>query len=90
MTNPQSALKLEHMSDQIIRASEIGEYIYCQRAWWLKRFAGYTSENVHELQLGTTHHEAHGKTVERAGQASRLGLIFLLAALLAFIVWFLS
>ena len=78
------------MSDQIIRASEIGEYIYCQRAWWLKRIEGYTSENVHELQLGTDHHEAHGKTVARAGQAGRLGLIFLLAAAAVFVLWFLS
>ena len=41
---------------RIIRASEIGEYIYCHRAWWLRHVGGYASANVRELAEGTAVH----------------------------------
>lgn len=60
------------MSYQWIRASEIGEYVYCRRAWWLKRFRAAESQNVRQLAAGTQHHENHGRMVAQSIWARRL------------------
>jgi hypothetical protein len=31
------AVELEHMSEKYVRASDIADYIYCRRSWWLSR-----------------------------------------------------
>lgn len=66
------------MSDfDLIRASEIGEFVYCHRAWWLKRVEGIASRSVRQLERGTTFHESHERQVRTAGrlQTSALFLI---------------
>ena len=68
------------MSDRVIRASELGEYVYCQRAWWL-RLQGYESASVREMAAGTTLHERHGRAVVASGCLQTAALILLLAAL---------
>ena len=52
------------MSDKWIKASEIGEYLYCQRAWWY-RLQGETTANVAELALGSQVHAQHGRGLRR-------------------------
>lgn len=47
---------------RIIRASEIGSYLYCHRAWWY-RISGIEPENKRELQAGTEIHYQHGRNV---------------------------
>ena len=56
----------------IIRASEIGSYIYCNRAWWLKQIDGRESRNISEMQLGTRQHERHAQIVKGAGLLQHL------------------
>lgn len=66
---------------RIIRASEIGTYQYCQRAWWYDR-QGIKRQNQAELADGSLLHEQHGRAVV-ANSCLRLAAFgFLLAAIL--------
>lgn len=68
------------MSERMVSASEIGEYAYCPRAWWLGRVAGAVSANADQLAAGTKRHERHAGLVTLADWAWRGGLAALLAA----------
>lgn len=68
-----------------IRASEIGTYIYCQRAWWYLR-RGVPSENRAELAGGTEAHLRHGRAVIYAGILRTGAYAALLAALFLIVV----
>jgi hypothetical protein len=62
-----------------IRASEIGAYLYCKRAWWYGR-QGYESGNREELSSGLEFHSGHGRRVLIAGFQRFLAIVLLLAA----------
>ncbi len=64
-----------------IRASEIGTYLFCARAWWYHA-QGAPSENQGELAGGTAFHAEHGRQVMRAGLMSAAGWVLLFAALI--------
>jgi hypothetical protein len=78
------------MGYKVIKASEIGEYVYCNRAWWLRRNYDYRPQNVDELQAGTIYHEDHGGRVKQGMLARRMALIFLFLAVSVLVFWFLS
>ena len=67
--------------DPVIRASELGEYVYCARSWWLKRVQGVQSRNTAALRSGTAAHDRHGRGVATVQTQRRLAT-FLLAAVL--------
>jgi CRISPR/Cas system-associated exonuclease Cas4 (RecB family) len=69
-----------------IRASEIGAYLYCARAWWYAR-QGYEPENRTELSAGLQLHERHHKAVLTAGCLRWLAYILLLAALVILVLY---
>ncbi|MCL4266536.1 MAG: hypothetical protein KJ069_25300 [Anaerolineae bacterium] len=73
------------MSDNWIRASEISTYLYCRRAWWLKRRQGAKPQNVHELQKGTAHHQQHGRTVWQSIWARRVAYMLLFMTVAFFV-----
>jgi hypothetical protein len=62
-----------------IRASEIGSYLYCHRAWWY-RLNGQESVNQAEMAAGTDLHRQHGRKVLAAGFLRTLAFILLLVA----------
>jgi len=64
----------------VIRSSDIGNYLYCRRAWWFHK-QGYESANQAELSSGTELHRQHGRKVMAAGLFRTLGLLLLLVAL---------
>ncbi|MCL4529627.1 MAG: hypothetical protein M1282_09445 [Chloroflexi bacterium] len=70
----------------VIRASEVGSYLYCRRAWWYRK-QGMESENQSELATGTELHRQHGRKVLAAGLLRTLGVILLLTALTLLIVY---
>lgn len=65
---------------KIIRASEIGSYLYCARAWWYGR-QGLEPENRAELVAGLQLHERHHRAALTAGCLRWLAFAVLLAAL---------
>jgi CRISPR/Cas system-associated exonuclease Cas4 (RecB family) len=70
------------MSYQWIKASEIGEYLYCRRAWWLRRELGVSSQNIREIEAGQQYHEAHGRLVSRARYGRQVAAALLLLVIL--------
>lgn len=77
------------MDDDIIRASEIGQYAYCARAWWLARVKGLPSANAAEMRAGTEQHHEHGRSVERLYRLRRLAAALLLLGVLLLVAWLL-
>ena len=69
-----------------IRASEIGTYLYCRRAWWYRK-QGVESANQSELVAGTALHRQHGRTVLASALTRTLGLLLLLLALILLTVY---
>jgi CRISPR/Cas system-associated exonuclease Cas4 (RecB family) len=61
----------------MIRASEVGDYVYCARSWWLRRVAGEEPEGRERRELGTAMHEAHGRGVRLSSLALWAGLLAL-------------
>lgn len=88
MREPEQELSKEigvRMDRPDIRATEIADYAYCARSWWLKRVQGVTAESE-GLRAGTAAHEAAGQRVATVVQADRLvtRLVWVLVALVAF------
>lgn len=75
--------------DDIIRASEVGQYVYCARAWWLARALGYRSANLSALATGLDSHRAHGRAVERYHVLRRMASLLLLLSVAALAAWIL-
>ena len=68
---------------KLIRASEVGEYVFCARAWRL-RLDGYEpTAGRRAREAGTAWHLRHGKSVRRA---RRLRLVAACASFLALAV----
>ncbi|HUF39479.1 MAG TPA: hypothetical protein VMN57_13220 [Anaerolineales bacterium] len=63
-----------------IRASEIGSYLFCRRAWWYNR-SGRRPDNQAEMQTGARLHARHGRVVLATGLYRWAGYAALLAAL---------
>lgn len=74
-----------------ITATEIGEFAYCQKAWYLKR-CGEAAQSQH-LEPGIAFHETHEAGVSQAARLNRagkkLGVIALLVLTVLALVWFL-
>lgn len=72
--------------EDVIRASEIGEYVHCNRAWWLGRVQGVENANRARMESGTAQHRAHGQRVWRARMMQTAALMLFLVAIGA-VVW---
>lgn len=70
----------------VIRSSDIGNYLYCRRAWWYRK-QGVPSENQAEMAAGTEIHRQHGRRVIASGLTRSLGLILLFAALILLVTY---
>lgn len=79
------------MSDeQVIRASELGQYAFCAKAWWLGSVDGVPSANVREMDAGQSAHEQHGQTVQLSTWLNRAGLALVAAGLVMLALFLLA
>jgi hypothetical protein len=76
------------MKDQrkLIKASEIGEYVFCARAWRLRVDGHEPTFGQQAREAGTRWHLRHGRTIRKARRLYRLAAS---AVLLAIVVLFL-
>lgn len=74
-------------SDRFISASELGEYAYCRRAWWLRAVRGVTTQ--HQGNRFSAGHAAHRRHAWSLWWARALGWLaaLLMAAALAALAW---
>jgi CRISPR/Cas system-associated exonuclease Cas4 (RecB family) len=73
----------------LVRASDLGAWTYCNRAWWLREVKGAEHSSPDVLDRGSAAHQVHGKQVRVAERLSTAGLIlvaagFVVACLFAF------
>ncbi len=75
----------------LVRASDVGQWAYCHRAWWLARVRNAPHQRPERLARGTHLHEAHGRTMARAQQyrhwAHRIFAAALLLLGLLLLLW---
>ena len=70
----------------VIRSSDIGNYLYCRRAWWYRK-QGIESENKVELASGTELHQKHGRQVMASSINRTLGFIWLMIAIVIVVAY---
>jgi CRISPR/Cas system-associated exonuclease Cas4 (RecB family) len=73
-------------NSRVIRASDLAQYKYCARAWWLGSVLGASSSNTREMQLGEAAHQRHGRTVWLSSWLLITAALLTLAALVTLIV----
>jgi hypothetical protein len=71
---------------KIIRASEIGTYQFCNRAWWYQ-LQGYEPDNQLELERGRELHSKHFYVVTIASCMQIIAYSLVLLAILTAIIW---
>ena len=49
--------------NRIVRASEVGLYTYCARAWWLGQVKGHRPAHRAAMAAGEAVHQTHGRAV---------------------------
>jgi hypothetical protein len=73
------------MPPRVLRASEIGEYLFCKRAWWLHR-QGVEPSNRAAREAGIAAHESHAKVIAWTGCLRTIAFILLLAAIVLAVI----
>jgi hypothetical protein len=76
--------------DRFISASELGEYAYCRRAWWLRAVHGVTTETQGKrFSAGHAAHDRHAWSLWWARALGWLAALLVTAALaaLAWSMW---
>ena len=69
-----------------IRASEIGTYLYCRRAWWYQR-KGHIPENQRELAAGTKIHLQNSRKAIVSGCLRTIAYGLFMAAIVLLAVY---
>jgi hypothetical protein len=72
-----------------IRASELGSFLYCRRAWWYQR-QGIESQNLAEMAYGSRMHLQHGRSVLVNGCLRVVAYLLLLTALVIITIYLVS
>ena len=74
----------------LVRASDLGSWAFCHRAWWLREVQDAQHANPAVLAQGNAAHKTHGRQVQSAQRQSKLGLILVAIGLITIgllIIW---
>ena len=63
-----------------VRASALGEYVFCARACWLRREGVEPTRGGEARAAGTRWHESHGRSVARAERLRLVAAVCVCAA----------
>ena len=74
---------------RIIRASEVGTYLYCARAWWYQQ-QGVRSSHQVKMNAGSELHRHHGRQVRTFIVLRIMAMILLILALVLLISYFIG
>lgn len=66
----------------LVRASDIGAWTFCNRAWWLANVRHAEHERPAQLTAGDRAHASHGLRLAQASTLQRIGLVLLAAGLM--------
>lgn len=81
-------------SSKHVRASELGEYLFCALAWRLRREGVEPTSGHAAREAGRRWHEGHGRFVARASRLRRLSAatfyLALAVAAFALLSWWLG
>ena len=69
-----------------VRASALGEYVFCARAWWLRREGVEPTRGGEARAAGTRWHESHGRSVARAKRLRTVAAVCVYLALASALV----
>jgi hypothetical protein len=75
------------MAGKRLTASQVGQYAFCARAWWLATVEKCEPAHQARLDAGQIAHERHGWEVTLARAGTRLALLLAAAAALALAAW---
>lgn len=70
------------ISGTTLRASEIGTFLYCRRAWWYDR-RGAPAASTTAIESGLAWHRRHGRRVLLAWAARGIGWLLILCGIAA-------
>lgn len=71
----------------LVRASDIGSWTFCRRAWWLANVKDVPHQNPAVLQRGDVAHAHHGRQVALSLFMRWAGIILLLLAALILVLY---
>lgn len=57
----------------LVRASDIGAWTFCNRAWWLANVQEARHENPAVLDAGDRAHRAHGRLLDQSAWLQQVG-----------------
>lgn len=67
--------EIASLGPHYVRASDIGTFLYCQRAWWLTRIVGLEPDARLRRLRGSRAHQRHAWWVWLMHILKRIGLI---------------
>ncbi len=65
-----------------VRASDIGAWNFCNRAWWLAQVQKTPHERPQQLDWGDQAHAEHGRLTSRAQRLRKSGIALLAGGLI--------
>ena len=77
-------------AERFVTSSELGEYVFCHRAWWLRAVRGATTvEQGERFRAGRGAHRRHGAALRWARLLAAAAAVAALAALAVAAMWLL-